>query len=78
MSKESIFFIYLLEGYADYKNKSVDEVLKILEELDILNFVYGLYEIYHTEKIENAYDDIDKIINEKSKKIEKMVSKSFK
>ena len=68
MSKESIFFIYLLEGYADYKNTSVDEVLKILEELDIINFICGLYEIYHTEKIENAYDDIDKIIKEKSKK----------
>lgn len=65
MSKESTFFIYLLEGYADYKNTSVDEVLKIFEELDILNFIYGLYEIYHTEKIENAYIDIDKIVKEK-------------
>ena len=66
MSKESTFFIYLLEGYADYKNTSVHEVLKIFEELDILNFIYGLYEIYHTEKIENAYMDIDKIIKEHS------------
>lgn len=68
MSKESTFFIYLLEGYADYKNTSVDEVLRIFEELDILNFIYGLYEIYHTEKIENAYIDIDKIVKEKIEK----------
>ncbi len=68
MSKESTFFIYLLEGYADYKNTSVDEFIKIFEELDILKFIYGLYEIYHTEKIENAYIDIDKIIKERIEK----------
>lgn len=68
MSKESTFFIYLLEGYAMYKNTSVDKIIKLLDKLDILNFIYELYELYHCEKIENAYYDIDKIIKEKSNK----------
>ncbi len=62
MSKESSFFVYLLEQYANYKNTTADEVLKLLESKGLVDFVYDMYEIYHTETLENAFVDIDSLI----------------
>ena len=67
MPKEMDFFIYLIENYAAYKNIGADEVLNKLEELNLTDFIYNMYERYHQESIENAYKDIDKIINERLK-----------
>lgn len=67
MPKEMDFFIYLIENYAAYKNIGADEVLNKLEELNLTDFIYNMYERYHQEAIENAYKDIDKIINERLK-----------
>lgn len=64
MSKESEFFIYLIERYADYKNTTATEVLKLWNILGVKNFIYDMYEMYHTERLENAFEDIDKIISE--------------
>lgn len=66
MSKESDFFIYLIENYAEYKNTTADKVLANWEKLGIDELIYDLYEIYHSERLQNAYDDIDKIIEERS------------
>lgn len=63
MSKEFRFFAYLLESYAEYKNTSAAEILKILDEKNLTDFVYRMYEIYHSEAIENAFKDIDSLIN---------------
>lgn len=68
MSKEMEFFIYLIEKYSDYKGKGSDEVLKQLDDLKLTDFIFDMYEMYHQESIENAYNDIDKLINEKLKK----------
>ncbi len=65
MSKEMEFMIYLIEHYAAYKNKTANEVMKELERLDLIDEVYSRYEFYHIEKIENAYEDIDKLIESK-------------
>ena len=62
MSKEFRFFTYLLESYAQYKGRTAAEVLRILDEKKLTDFVYNMYEIYHTEAIENAYMDIDSLI----------------
>ena len=62
MKKESDFFVYLLEQYASYKETTADEVLKTLEEKHLTDFVYDMYEIYHTETLENAFMDIDSLI----------------
>lgn len=70
MSKEMEFFIFLIENYAAYKNIGADEVMKKLDELKITDFVYNMYELYHTEAIENAFEDIDKIILNNDKKID--------
>lgn len=62
VSEEMKFFMYLLECYASYKNMSSAEVLKKWEEKGIIQKIYDNYWIYHTERIENAYMDIDSLI----------------
>ena len=66
MNKEMKFFIYLLEKYAEYKNTTADEVLNMFDNLKITDLIYDMYEQYHTEAIENAFEDIDRIVMEKS------------
>ena len=66
MTKEIECFIYLIEQYAEYKNIGADEVLRKLDDLQITEYVINMYERYHQEAIENAFSDIDKMIEEKS------------
>ena len=66
MNKEMKFFIYLLEKYAEYKNTTADEVLNMFDNLKITDLIYDMYEQYHTEAIENAFEDIDKMVLENS------------
>ena len=65
MNKETEFFIYLLEKYSEYKNISTTDVLNTLDELGLTDFIYNMYERYHCEAIENAFKDIDDLIEEK-------------
>ena len=65
MSKEMNFFIYLLEKYADKKNKNASDILKEWDKLNITQLIYDMYEEYHTETLENAFEDIDKILESK-------------
>ncbi len=65
MSKEMEFFIFLLENYAEYKNTTADEVLRLWDELGLTDFIYDMYEMYHIERLENAFDDIDRLVEEK-------------
>ena len=65
MSKEMNFFIYLLEKYADKKNKNASDILKEWDKLNITQLIYDMYEKYHTENLENAFEDIDKILESK-------------
>lgn len=62
MTKEMEFFIFLMEQYAHYKNKTADKIFRQLDELNLTDYVF---EMYHSEAIENAFDDIDKLIEEK-------------
>lgn len=63
MTDEMRFFIYLLECYASYKNKKTGDVLKEWDEHNITQKIYDNYLIYHTERIENAYMDIDSMLS---------------
>ncbi len=62
MSKEFRFFTFLLESYAQYKKKTAAEVLNTLDEKGLTDFVFNMYEIYHVEAIENAFADMDSLI----------------
>ena len=65
MSRESTFFIYLIERYAAYKQTSADRILALWDRLDLTDFIYDMYELYHCERLQNAFDDIDVLIAER-------------
>ena len=66
MSKEGEFFIYLLERYADFKKQKASDILKLWDEADLTKLIYDLYEIYHVERLENAFEDIDTLLKERT------------
>lgn len=70
MGNEMEFFIFLIENYAEYKNTSADAVLKLWDNLNLTDFIYDMYERYHTERLENAFEDIDKLVAEKECSLE--------
>lgn len=61
MSRETDFFIYLLEHYASDKGRATADVLNEWDALGITQEIYDGYELYHQERIENAYEDIDSL-----------------
>ena len=77
MSKEMEFLIFLLEQYADYKNTTADEILKLWDDLDLTDFICDMYERYHTERLENAFDDIDELIRERRDGKNNLVSRDI-
>jgi hypothetical protein len=60
ISNQSEFFIFLLEKYAEYKSLPANEILKFWQERGLMNYINGMYEQYHTERLENAFADIDR------------------
>ena len=60
------FFIYLLERYADFKKQKASDILKLWDEVDLTKLIYDLYEIYHVERLENAFEDIDTLLKERT------------
>ena len=55
----------MIENYAEYKNTKADEVLKLWDKLELTDFIYDMYERYHIERLENTFEDIDRLIAEK-------------
>jgi len=52
-----------LEHYADHKNKTASQVLQEWDAHGIIQKIYDSYPGYHTERIENSYEDIDSLLN---------------
>jgi hypothetical protein len=65
LRKEMIFFIYLIERYAQARQRRAGEVLQQWDMLGLTQFIYDMYDMYHIERIENAFDDIDNLVLEK-------------
>ena len=59
MSVELSFFICLLEQYAAYRNAKTGNILKEWDSRQITQTILDNYWGYHTERIENAFADID-------------------
>lgn len=55
----------MLEQYAFFKKTTADKVLKELDRLNLTDRVFNMYEMYHSEAIENAFADIDRMIGER-------------
>ena len=62
LNKQFIFFAYLIESYADYKGMNACDVMKMLDEKKLTEFIYDMYEMYHAEAIENAFMDMDSLL----------------
>lgn len=62
MTKEFLFFAYLIESYAIYKQTQAADVLATLDKKNLTDFVYDMYEMYHCEALENAFADLDSLI----------------
>ncbi len=65
MGKELQFFIYLLERYAESSGRSGTEVIKEWDDLELTEYIHGMYELYHIEALENAFMDIDQMVLKK-------------
>ena len=59
------FFIYLLERYAESRDTTADAVLEQWDELGVAELIFDMYDLYHVEKLENAFTDIDDLVAEK-------------
>lgn len=62
MNKQFVFFTYLLENYAVFKKTTADEILRTLDKNNLTDFVFDMYEMYHSESIDNAFTDLDSLI----------------
>lgn len=62
MSEEFLFLNYLLECYATYRGITACKVLEEWDEHGITQTIYDNYWGYHTERIENAFEDIDSLL----------------
>ena len=60
ISDKAEFFIFLLEKYAEVKSVSAKDALNRWKESGIVDYINGMYEQYHTERIENAIQDIER------------------
>lgn len=62
MTEKMKFFLFLIERYADAKGRLTGEVMREWDEKGITQEVYDNYEMYHQERIENAFEDIDSLL----------------
>ena len=69
LDKEMVFFIYLLENYAACKKSSADKILKEWDDAGITDFIYNMYERYHSEELQNAFTDIESLLTAKKKSL---------
>ena len=60
ISDKAEFFIFLLEKYAEAKNMSAKNALNLWKEKNVVDYINEMYEQYHTERIENAIQDIER------------------
>ncbi|WP_165006512.1 DUF3791 domain-containing protein [Neisseria yangbaofengii] len=67
MNEETKFFIYLLENYAYAKKTNAAQILALWDSLNLTDLIFSQYPIYHIERLENAFDDIDQMILEKQR-----------
>jgi hypothetical protein len=60
LSSEMTFFIYLLEKYSEYKGTCTTNTLKLFDQTQLTDYIKQMYPMYHTERLENAFADIDR------------------
>jgi len=69
MSREFKFFIYLLERYAARNGETADVTYKRLADHGVIDYAMNMYELYHVENLDNAFDDLDRKVDAKREKV---------
>lgn len=62
ISEEMDFFIFLIELYAERKKMSTGDVMRLWDKHNLVPYIMDNYFMYHQEAIENAFADIDSMI----------------
>lgn len=56
------FYTYLFEQYSRYRGTVVSEILEQLEEKNLSEFVYSIYEMYRSKVNTNFHKDLDSML----------------
>lgn len=71
MNKEiqgkAVFVSFCIEQYAKAKNMSTEDVVNLFEQYGIAEHFCEFYEVLHTQGSQWLIEEIDKMINERSK-----------
>ena len=62
MNDETVFFLFLIERYAEKHDRSTGDVLREWDERGVTQEIYDGYFQYHQERLENAFEDIDALV----------------
>ena len=62
MNDEVLFFLFLIERYAEKHDRSTGDVLREWDERGVTQEIYDGYFQYHQERLENAFEDIDALV----------------
>jgi hypothetical protein len=62
MSKEIDFFIYLIERFGASRGQTGADALAELDQAGLTDFVISMYDLYHVERLENAFADIEDLL----------------
>jgi len=62
MNDEILFFLFLIERYAEKHDRSTGDVLREWDERGVTQEIYDGYFQYHQERLENAFEDIDALV----------------
>lgn len=62
MDRPFVFFVYLIESYSEHRGREPSSVLEELKQKNLTSFVFDIYEMYHSESLENAFRDIDSLL----------------
>ncbi len=56
------FYTYLFEQYSRYRGTVVSEILEQLEEKNLAEFVYSMYEMYCSKSNTDFHKDLDSLL----------------
>ncbi|GHU04643.1 hypothetical protein FACS1894147_10010 [Spirochaetia bacterium] len=62
MSEEARYLFFLTEQYAAIKRLSGSQVFVLFKEEGLLPYIHDMFYTYHTERVENAIEDIDHVL----------------
>ena len=66
LSKEMIF-VCLLEQYAPSKSTTASLAMRQWDARGVTDFIYEMDDRYHAEAMENAFENIDRLVADKTK-----------